>query len=183
MPLAIGATTTGQAIASAKRRSASPAPDQTAECPTRIIGRRAACSRRTGSAAVPGAANTCGARCAANGGSTTASSVAVAPTTSAGVVRCTGPGRSAIAVRSARRMIVATVLGCTAVAHLLIGLNSVAWSITWCVNVGSRLPSIWPEMAIIGMRSSQALATALTRLVEPGPSVDTATPGRPVSWP
>ena len=99
------------------------------------------------------------------------------------MVRCTGPGRSAIAVRSALRMMVATVCGCTGVAHLLTGANSVPWSMTWCVKVGSRRPSIWPEMAIIGTRSSQALATALTRLVEPGPSVDTHTPGRPVSWP
>ena len=111
------------------------------------------------------------------------SSIASAPTTSAGVVMCTGPGRSAIAMRSALRMTVATVSGATCVVHLLTGAKSRLWSRTWWVKVCSRLRSICPEIASIGTRSSHALATAFTRFDEPGPSVDMHTPGRPVRKP
>ena len=183
MPLAIGVTTTGHPTASARRCTAAPAPLRTADIPTSSTGRRASFSFCIGSACAPAVANTCGVRAAVIGGSTIRASVASAPTTSAAVVRCTGPGRSATAVRSARRMIVATVCGSTAAVHLLIDENSSVWSTTWCVNVDSRRVSIWPEIAIIGTRSSQALATALTRFVAPGPSVDRHTPGRPVIWP
>jgi hypothetical protein len=49
---------------------------------------------------------------------------------SAGVVRWTEPGRSAIATRIALRMMVPTVFGWTVVAHLLIGENRRLWSST-----------------------------------------------------
>jgi hypothetical protein len=51
------------------------------------------------------------------------------------------------------------------------------------VKTGSRFDSIWPEMASIGTRSSQAFATGLTRFDDPGPSVERQTPGSPVSCP
>src|SRR5688572_31542029 len=94
---------------------------------------------------------------------------------------CTGAGRAGSAVRSARRMTVRALLGWIWTVHLLMGENRALWFRTWWVNTPSRAVSIWPEMAIIGYLSRNALATGLTMLDEPGPSVDIATPGLPVS--
>ena len=110
------------------------------------------------------------------------SSPASAPTTSAGVVRCTGPGRSAVAVRKARRNVAPAAPARSSAVHFEIGPNIWAWFSTWWVNTASRRVSIWPEMATSGTRSSRAVATALVMLEEPGPRVESATPGRPVTW-
>ena len=110
-------------MVSARRASDAVAPLHTAEIPASIAGRRAEYRRLTGSTSAPPLEKICGVRLARIGGSMTSLSVASAPTTSAAVVRCTGPGRSAVATRSALRIMVATVSGCTAAVHLLIGEN------------------------------------------------------------
>ena len=184
IPFAIGATTTGSPAVSARRVSAAPAPARIAAIPASAIGRLARFRRAAGSPSAPSAVNTCTLPAkAASGGRRMSESVASAPTTSAGVVMWTGPGRSATAIRNALRMTRDTVSGRTVVVHLVIGENSLLWSSTWWVTTSARRESIWPEIAIIGTRSRNAPATALTRFDDPGPSVDMHTPGRPVMKP
>ena len=94
-------------------------------------------------------------------------------------VRWTAPGRSATAVRSALRMTVSAEAGSRRRASLLTGANIRSWSTTWWVKNCSRELSIWPETASIGTRSRVAEATPFSTAVDPGPSVDRQTPGRP----
>ena len=121
-PLAIGATTTGADSASASRTSAGVAAARTAPIPASTTGRRAAARTAPGSGPV---LNTVLATAVGVigviGGAAAAASVAGRPLTSAGSVRCTAPGRSAVASRSARRMVVATDDGSIRPAHLVIG--------------------------------------------------------------
>ncbi len=76
-------------------------------------------------------------------------------------MRWTAPGRSAAAVRSALRMTVSAEAGSRRRASLLTGANIRSWSTS------------------IGTRSRVAEATPFSTAVEPGPSVDRQTPGRP----
>ena len=143
--------------------------------PARITGRRAAVSVRTGS---PSPCTSTEAAAGASGGRLTWPSAGIGQA-SAVTVRWTAPGRSAAAVRSALRMTVSAEAGSRRRASLLTGANIRSWSTTWWVKNCSRLLSICPEIASIGTRSRVAEATPFSTAVDPGPSVDRQTPGRP----
>ncbi len=102
--------------------------------PARITGRRAARIFATTPATAASVPNANGRPCCESGGRAMRSSTACAPTTSAASVMCTGPGRSAIAVRTALRRMVAAVCGWIVVAHLHTGAKRRSWSITWWVK-------------------------------------------------
>ncbi len=85
-------------------------------------------------------------------------------------------------MRNARRRVAPAAFARNSAVHLDTGPNIWAWLSTWWVNTASRRVSIWPEIATSGTRSSRAVATELTMFDEPGPRVDMAMPGRPVTW-
>ena len=95
-------------------------------------------------------------------------------------VRCTAPGRSAVAVRRARRSTVSADAASSRAVSLVTGANSRLWSISWCVQNCSRALSTCPDTASRGTRSSCADATPLSSAVDPGPSVDRQAPTVPV---
>ncbi len=130
----MGDTTTGQPSVSASRARLPEAWPRTAAMPARITGRRAARTFARTSAVAASAAKASGKACAASGGRSISSSIACAPTTSAASVMCTGPGRSAMAVRTALRRMIPAVCGWIVVAHLQTGAKSRSWSITWWVK-------------------------------------------------
>ena len=130
-PLAMGETITGVPVVSANRTRASLALARAADMPAMIKGRRAPRSHAATSGLTPVAANRATPPLVpVVGGRMMASSDASASTTLAGVVRCTGPGRSAAARLKARRMIPPTLPGSTFAVHLLTGENIRLWSIT-----------------------------------------------------
>ena len=53
----------------------------------------------------------------------------------------------------------------------------------WWLMVVSAPLGIWAVNTASGARSRKALATPVTRLVAPGPSVETHTPATPLIWP
>ena len=104
----------------------------------------------------------------------------VIPNVSVVTVKCTAPGRSAVAVRSALRSTVSAEPGSSRAASFVTGANSRPWSTSWCVQYCSRELSTWPEIASSGTRSRVALATPLSSAVDPGPRVDRHVPIPPV---
>ena len=103
------------------------------------------------------------------------------PNESMVTVRCTAPGRSAVAVRRARRSTVSADAGSSRAVSLVTGANSRLWSISWCVQNCSRELSTWPDTASSGHPVQAARdATPLSSAVDPGPSVDRQAPTVPV---
>ncbi len=188
-PLAIAPTTTGTPAEEASAASSWPARPRTAPAPASTTGRRAAASSpasaRAGAAPRgAGRVKIKSGRGGSSGGSRTSpapSSVTAWPKTSCPTVRWTAPGRSATAVRRARRITVSAEGGSSRAVSFVTGENSRSWSMSWCVQYCSRRLSTCPDTAISGTRSSWALATPLSTAVDPGPSVDTTAPGRPVA--
>ena len=115
-------------------------------------------------------------------GSGSASSVS--PITSSGSSMCVGPGLGSCATLNALR----TTSGITPapfsrVFHFVTGLNIETMSMCWWDSLCMRWRSACPVSATSGERSRNASATAVMRLVAPGPSVPRQTPARPVSRP
>ena len=97
---------------------------------------------------------------------------------------CVGPGFCACATLNALR----TTSGITRAEfsrtfHFVIGLNIETTSMCWWDSLCIRSRSAWPVSATSGERSSSASATAVVRLVAPGPSVPRQTPARRVRRP
>ncbi len=97
---------------------------------------------------------------------------------------CVGPGFWPCATLNALRTASGIIAGEFSRAfHLVIGLKSEMTSMYWWLSLCVRSRSPWPVSATSGERSSQASATAVTRLVAPGPSVPRHTPARWVRRP
>ena len=90
---------------------------------------------------------------------------------------CVGPGFCACATLNALR----TTSGITReefrrTFHFVTGLNIETTSMCWCDSLCIRSRSACPVSATSGERSRNASATAVIRLVAPGPSVPRQTP-------
>jgi hypothetical protein len=123
----LGETTTGQPSRSDRERNAGPLLARTADMPARITGLRAAARILSGRLS-PSAVKASTAAPARNGGRRISLSAASTARTLAGVVMCTGPGRSAMAVRNALRMIAPADSGTRGVAHLVTVEKRRPWS-------------------------------------------------------
>jgi len=77
----------------------------------------------------------------AGGAVTTASGVGALKVSEAQLM-CTAPGRSAVAVLIALRIVVATEPASIRPAHLVTGLKTSVWSTTWWVKKACRAVSI-----------------------------------------
>ena len=94
------------------------------------------------------------------------------------------PGFSVSATLNALRTTSGMIAGsCSRAFHLVIGRMIRMTSMYWCDSLCIRSRSPWPVSATSGARSRKASATAVTRLVAPGPSVPRQTPAWPVSRP
>jgi hypothetical protein len=69
------------------------------------------------------------------------------------------------------------------VVHLVSGANISFTFIAWCDSLCRRVVAPCPVIATTGELSMLALATPVTRLAAPGPSVDRQTPASPVRRP
>ncbi len=97
---------------------------------------------------------------------------------------CVAPGFSDSATLKALRTTSGMISGLDRRAfHLVIGAMIETTSMYWCDSLCMRSRSPWPVSATSGARSRNASATAVTRLVAPGPSVPRHTPARPVRRP
>ena len=106
------------------------------------------------------------------------------PITSSGSSRWVAPGFSDSATLNALRTTSGTISGLdTRAFHLTTGRMIASRSMYWCDSLCIRSRSDCPVSATSGERSRNASATAVTRLVAPGPSVPRQTPARPVSRP
>ena len=104
--------------------------------------------------------------------------------TSSGSSRWVEPGFSDSATLNALRTTSGTISGLeTRAFHFTTGRMIPSRSMYWCDSLCIRSRSDWPVSATSGARSRNASATAVTRLVAPGPSVPRHTPARPVSRP
>ncbi len=104
--------------------------------------------------------------------------------TSSGNSRWVEPGFSDSATLNALRTTSGTISGLeTRAFHFTTGRMIASRSMYWCDSLCIRSRSDWPVSATSGARSRKASATAVTRLVAPGPSVPRHTPARPVSRP
>src|SRR5579875_23502 len=170
---------TGMPVVCTKARRARLAWVRIAPLPARMTGCSAAmmisvarCSSR-----MPGSGCTGG-----RGGSGVASSGR--DMTSSGSSRCVEPGFSDSATLNALRTTSGTISGLeTRAFHFTTGRRMPIRSMYWCDSLCIRSRSDWPVSATRGARSRNASATAVTRLVAPGPSVPRHTPARPVSRP
>ena len=97
---------------------------------------------------------------------------------------CVGPGFCACATLNALRTTSGITAGdCSRTFHFVTGLNIETTSMYWCDSLCMRSRSPWPVSATSGAWSRNASATAVTRLVAPGPSVPRQTPAVRVSRP
>ena len=104
--------------------------------------------------------------------------------TSSGSSRCVGPGFCACATLNALRTASGMIAGAVSDAfHLTIGRMRDTTSMYWWDSLCMRSRSPWPVSATTGEWSRKASATAVTRLVAPGPSVPRQTPALRVSRP
>ena len=104
--------------------------------------------------------------------------------TSSGSSMWVAPGFSDSATLNALRTTSGMIAGSMSRAfHFVIGCMTCTMSMYWCDSLCIRSRSPWPVSATSGARSRKASATAVTRLVAPGPSVPRQTPARPVSRP
>ena len=94
------------------------------------------------------------------------------------------PGFSVAATLNALRTISATLCSLRMDdAHLVTGLNIETMSMAWWDSLCRRVVAACPAMATTGDESMLAVATPVSRLVAPGPSVARQTPGLPVMRP
>ena len=106
------------------------------------------------------------------------------PITSSGSSRWVAPGFSDSATLNAFRTTSGTISGLEIRAfHFVTGRMMPIRSMYWCDSLCIRSRSDWPVSATSGARSRNASATAVTRLVAPGPSVPRQTPALPVNRP
>ena len=94
----------------------------------------------------------------------------------------TGPGRPVVAMWNASA-IAAGIRSVRVTSSLCLVMGSVTpvMSTSWNASVPISGLGTWPVMATIGTESMYASASAVTRLVAPGPLVAMQTPGLPVA--
>ena len=171
---------TGMPVARANSRSAGAAPTRATPLPARTMGLIALLM--SSAAASTSAAAGSVRRTVSRTGSGAASSWAAI--TSSGSSRWVAPGFCAWATLNALR----TASGITLalfrrVFHFVTGAIIETTSMYWWDSLCMRSRSAWPVRATSGARSRKASATAVMRLVAPGPSVPRHTPARRVRRP
>ena len=180
-PFPMKVCATGMFACSANVVNASAAPPRMAPFPARMIGCRARLMRAAARFTLSGSG---AGRLARSRGSGPRPRGASSCPMFSGSSTWVGPGRSAVAILNAFRMISGTVPAfSTRAFHFAIGSKSCTTSMNWCDSRWTFDRSAWAVIATSGARSRNASATPVTRFVAPGPRVARHRPGSPVSRP
>src|SRR3954449_7547488 len=170
---------TGMPVARTNSRSAGAAPARTAPLPASATGFSAPRIRSAARSSSRAAGSGCTGLRRGSGPASTSDAI-----TSSGSSMCVAPGFSDSATLNALRTTSGMIAASARRAfHFVIGRITSTMSMYWCDSLCIRSRSACPVRATKGARSRKASATAVTRLVAPGPSVPRQTPARPVSRP